>query len=212
MVGCCLAALALLGFAGRSWADKTVDCVILGVLWFDVLAGRIFFGSVFGIALLELEFSLALAAFSQIAHFADGLVLEGFETLVPEESFELILHHDGGAAGFEAVEIAHLIDEFSVDVFVDARHAEDMPAVVDVEENFSIKVFIVFSVAVGTLDHLGFVHVDLTVPVRLLHDLCSHRDRFRPIFGVELPEDFAEGPFFFGVTMVVRAAECYEFI
>ena len=206
MVGSRLAAFALLGFAGGSGADESVDCVVPRVFRLDLLSCGVLLGCVLGISLLELELQFALAALDEVAHFPDGLVLEGLEALVAHEPLELVLHHDGGAAGVEALEVAALVDKLGVDVLVDAGHAEDVPAVVDVEEDFSVEVFVVFAIALCALDDLGFVHVEVGVPAGLLHHLRLHLGRLCPVLGVELAKYFAEGSFL--LVGVVDAGWC----
>lgn len=133
MVGSGLATLALFGLAGRRGADKSIYRVVSGILRFDIFTGGIFFGCVFGVSLLELKLRLAFAALDEVTHFADGFILKGLKLLISQQSFELVFHHDSTATGVETFEVAAFVDELCVDVFVDAGHAEDVPAVVDVE-------------------------------------------------------------------------------
>lgn len=159
MVRSGLAALALFGLAGRRGADKPIDRVVSGILRFDIFSGGIFFGRVFGVSLLELELRLALAALYEVAHFADGFILKVLKLLISQQSFELVLHHDGAATGVKTFEVAALVDELCIDVLVDAGHAEDVPAVVDVEEDLSVKILVVLSIALRAFHYFGFVQV-----------------------------------------------------
>jgi hypothetical protein len=55
-----------------------------------------------------------------------------------------------GASRFEAIKISALVDELRVDVLVDARHAENMPAVVYVKEDLPIEILVILAIAVIT--------------------------------------------------------------
>ena len=169
-----MATFALFGLTRGSRAYESIDSVVPGVFRFDFLSCWIFLRSVFGIPLLELELKFTLAAFDEVAHLPNSFVLKGFETLVSHEAFQLVLHHDGRASWVKAFEVSALVDEFHIDILVDTGHAEDVPAVVDVKEDFSIKIFIVFAIALSTLDYLGFVHVEVGISIGFLHYLRLH--------------------------------------
>ena len=168
MVRCRLAGPALLSLAGSDGTDIAVDGIVFGVLRVDRLACRVFFRRIFRVAFLELELGLALAALNEVAHFPDGLVLEYLKLLVSDEAFDLVLHHVLAAAGLEALEVASMADELGVDVLVDAGHAEDVPAVVDVEEHISVEVLVVLPLTVAALNYLGRIDRQVCLNVRLL--------------------------------------------
>lgn len=160
---------ALLGLAGDSGADEAVGGVVYGVLRFDLLAGGVFLGGVLGVALLELKLGFALAALDEVAHFADGLELHVLELLWADESLDLVLHHLEGAAILEALEVAALVGELSVNVFIDAGHAEDVPAVVYVEQHVPVEVLVVLTLAMPALHDLRRVHCQVCLYLLLLH-------------------------------------------
>lgn len=58
---------------------------------------------------------------------------------------------------FEAFKISTLINELRIYVFVDAGHTKYMPAVIDIEEYVSIKIFIIFSLAISTYNYFCWV-------------------------------------------------------
>ena len=141
---------ALLCLARSIRTNKPIYSKISGILGFNFLSSAIFFGSIFRISLLELELRLALEALNQVAHLSDGFVLKSFKFSISQKTSNLVLHHCIATPYFQAFEIPSLVDKLRVDVFVDARHTEDMPAVVDIEEDVPVEIFIVFPVALTT--------------------------------------------------------------
>lgn len=203
MVGSSLATFALFGLTRGSRAYESIDRIVSGVFRFDFLSCWVFLGSVFGIPLLKLKLKFTLAAFYEVAHLPNSFVLKGFETLISHETFQLVLHHDCRASWVKALEVSALVDEFRIDVLVDTGHAEDVPAVVNVKEDFSIKIFIVFAIALSTLDYLGFVHVEVRISIGFLHYLRLHLGWFCAVFGVEFTKYFAERPFLLVRVVIV---------
>lgn len=66
----------------------------------------------------------------------------------------MVFHHKLIAGRFEALQVAAMVDELAIYVFIDAGHAEDVPTVIDVEEHVSIKILIVLSVTVSAYYYL----------------------------------------------------------
>ena len=149
---------ALLCLARSIRTNKSIYSKISGVLDFDFLASAIFFGSIFSISLLELELRLALEALNQVAHLSNGFVLKGFKFSISQKTSNLVLHHCIITPDFQAFEVPSLVDKLRVNVFVDARHTEDMPAVVDIEENVPVEIFIVLPVALTTFDYFTLIN------------------------------------------------------
>jgi hypothetical protein len=91
MVGKDPARPALLSFAGHAWAYKSINRIVLGVLYSQGIIMRIFLGGVLGVALGELELSLALAAADQFAaHLANSLGVEHLVFLLPNNGANLL--------------------------------------------------------------------------------------------------------------------------
>jgi hypothetical protein len=67
----------------------------------------------------------------------------------------LVLHEGEFAGREKTLEVATLVYEFAVDVFVNAGHAEYVPTVVDVEEDVAVEVLVVLSVTVSALYDFG---------------------------------------------------------
>ena len=85
----------------------------------------------------------------------------------------MILHHEVITGHFDALEVASLVDELGVDVLVDAGHAEDMPAIVDIEEDVSVDVFVILSVALPTFDYFGLINCQVFVHIYLVYFALS---------------------------------------
>ena len=77
----------------------------------------------------------------------------------------MILHHKVVTGHFDALQVASLVDELGVDVFVDTGHAEDMPAIVDIEKDVSVDVLVIFSVALPTFDDFGLINCQIFVHI-----------------------------------------------
>lgn len=92
-----------------------------------------------------------------------------------------------------------MVDEFAINIFVDARHAEDVPTVIYVEKDVSIKVLIIFAIAV-TADNY-FCRINCKVCFELW--LSEYLAGFIRLFFVELFEDFAEWSFLLSFSFVV---------
>lgn len=195
MIGSRLTTLTLFGFARPVWADKTVGGIIFGILWLDLFTRRILLGSIPCISLLELKLQFTFAAINQVAHFADSLVLKSFETLVTHNTFKLVFHHDCRTSWLETFEVSSLINEFSVNILVDTGHAKDVPAIVYVKKNISVKIFIVFAIALSTSDNFCFVHIEFRVFYWFLHDLSLHLRLFCSTFGIKIFKYFTERSF-----------------
>jgi hypothetical protein len=106
-----LATPALLGLAAGCGAHKSIDCIVLGIFWFDIFAISIFFWGVLGVSFLKFELSFALKALNKVAHLSNGLILQILKLFVSEESSNLILHHVVSARFFETLEVSSLIYE-----------------------------------------------------------------------------------------------------
>lgn len=81
-----------------------------------------------------------------------------------------------------------MVYELGVDIFVDAGHAEDVPAIVDIEKNVSVDVLIIFSVALPTFYYLGLVDCQIFVYIYLVDFALSLLEAFA-ISAVELIKD-----------------------
>lgn len=143
VVGDGLAGLALLGFAVHAvvpvlgvvllheWRQGAVACVLYNLL----------------LALDELELGLAFRARHDVALFADDLVLQVAETLLADELCDGPWV-DGYVAAFEeALERPVLVDELLGDVLDHAGLAEQVPALLNIEQALDIKVRVEFLLA-----------------------------------------------------------------
>ena len=83
----------------------------------------------------------------------------------------MVFHHDFVAADFEASEVAALVDELRVNVLVDAGHTKNVPAVIDVEKDVSIEVFIILPFTVATVYDFTLVDCDFISGVFDFHAL-----------------------------------------
>ena len=174
-----MAAFALLSLARSIGTGEPIQGVVPCVLRADNLSVCVFLGSILGIPLLELELSFALDTLTEVAHLPNGFVGQVFELGAANESSYLVLHHELVAAHLEAPEVPALVDELRVDVLVDAGHAEDVPAVVDIEEDVSVEVLVVLPIAVRTI--YDFALVNSYFIHRVLHFHAGSFRRFLPI-------------------------------
>lgn len=157
MVRVSLTAFTLLSLTRRIRANETVDSEVLGIFRFYLLSCGILFWSIFCIPLLVLELSFAFHTLNQITHFSDCFIRQILKLRIPNEPSNLVLHHRSATSNFQTPQIASLVHKFRINVFVDARHTEDVPAVVNIEENVSVKIFIILPLAVRTVHNFSLI-------------------------------------------------------
>lgn len=150
-------------------AHITIDSEVFSILRSHNLSMGIFFWCIFSISFLKLKFSFAFKTFYEITHFSDSFVLKNFKFGISQKTSDLVLHHGISASNFEASQISSLIYKFGVYVFIDAGHAEYMPAIIDIEENISVKVLIVFPVTLTTSYYFGLINCQLLVCINLFY-------------------------------------------
>lgn len=83
-----------------------------------------------------------------------------------------------------------MVYELGINVFVDARHAENMPAIINIEKNVSVYVLVIFPVALSTFDYLGLVYSQIFVYIYLVDFALPLRDTFATNT-IELVQDIA---------------------
>lgn len=158
---------ALFCLAWCSRAYIAIDSKVFGILRPHNLSMCIFFWCIFSISFLKLKLCFAFETFYEITHFSYSFVLKNFKFGISQKTSNLILHHRISAPNFEASQITTLIYKFGVYVFIDAGHTEYMPAIIDIEENISVKVLIVFPVALTTSYYFGLINCQILVCINL---------------------------------------------
>jgi hypothetical protein len=73
------------------------------------------------------------------------------------------------ASSFQAFQIPTLLYELGINVLINARQAKDVPAVVHIEEDVSVKILVIFSLTLSAVYYLCSIGSEVSLYFRFFY-------------------------------------------